>query len=496
MTEKLQKFRCIVCGYVHIAAEAPKTCPVCGSSKSDFELYAEKKQESAPAKITKWRCINCSYVHNGDNPPDICPVCAAEKDKFEAFTETNQASGVKSAKVVIVGGGIAGVTAAETMRKFSPDSIITLITMECDAPYYRLNLTRFLGGDINREDLIVHPLSWYQENNIELVNNAIVYTIDKEKKVIALVDGREFVYDKLILATGSHPFIPQYKGTELEGVYSLRTVSDADEILAKAVKGARCVCIGGGILGIETAGSLAKRAVNVTMLESHGWLMPRQLNLKAAAILEKHLLSLDIKTLKETKVQEISGDKKVSGVLLQNGTLLEADIVILATGVRANTVLARKAGLEFNNGIIVNNHLMTSSPDIFAAGDATEHNGQLYGTWAPAQYQGSIAALNALGIPTVFGGIPRSNTVKALGLDITSIGQFMPEDGSYTVIEKEDEKSYIEFVFHDSKMVGTILIGHAKLATAAKKAIDSNTDFSELLITPKCDEIISKFHHF
>ena len=494
MPDKHGKFRCNVCGYVHLGAEAPGTCPICGSSKTDFEVYHEEKSGTTSEKITKWRCINCSYVHNGDNPPDVCPVCGAEKNKFEASIGSIQAYGAKSARVVIVGGGIAGVTAAETVRKFSPDSSITLMTMECDVPYYRLNLTRFLGGEISRDDLILHPLSWYQENNIELVNNAIVYLIDKEKKVISLVDGRDSIYDKLILAPGSHPFIPPYNGVELEGVYSLRTVFDADGILSKGIKGSRCVCIGGGILGIEVAGALAKRGVQVVILESHEWLMPRQLNPKAAVILEKHISTLGIKTLKNTKVQEIIGNEKVSGVLLQDGTMLDADIVILSTGVRANTVLARKAGLEFNNGIVVDNHLRTSSPDIFAAGDATEHNGQLYGTWAPAQYQGSIAALNALDIPTVFGGIPRSNTIKALGLDLTSIGKFMPEDGSYTLIEKEEGNSYIEFIFHDSKMVGTILIGHAELATVAKKAIDSAMDFSELLITPNCEEIIFRLN--
>ncbi|MBN1864606.1 MAG: FAD-dependent oxidoreductase, partial [Victivallales bacterium] len=145
------------------------------------------------------------------------------------------------------------------------------------------------------------------------------------------------------------------------------------------------------------------------------------------------------------------------------------------------TALARKAGIEVDKGIVVDNHLRTSQEDIFAAGDAAEHNGQLYGSWAASQYQGGIAGLNALGIPTQFGGIPRSNTVKALGLDLTSIGKFTPEDGSYTVIEKEEESSYMEFVFCDGKMVGAILIGHPELAVKTKKAIESGKNFSIVL---------------
>jgi nitrite reductase (NADH) large subunit len=135
--------------------------------------------------------------------------------------------------------------------------------------------------------------------------------------------------------------------------------------------------------------------------------------------------------------------------------------------------------------------MRTSQADIFAAGDVAEHNGQVYGSWAASQFQGSIAALNAAGIPTQFGGLPRSNTVKALGLDLTSIGKFMPEDGSYIIVEEEKESAYLEFVFRDGRMQGAILIGHPELATSAKKAIESGKDFSALVSSnPKCADIV------
>jgi nitrite reductase (NADH) large subunit len=221
--------------------------------------------------------------------------------------------------------------------------------------------------------------------------------------------------------------------------------------------------------------------------------MPRQLNRKGGEFLERHIAGIGVKVMKNARTKAILGDGKVSGFLLQDGRTIAADMVVIATGVRPSTSLARKTGLEVDNGIIVDNHMRTSQPDILAAGDVAEHNGQVYGSWAASQYQGGIAALNAVGIPTQFGGLPRSNTVKALGLDLTSIGRFMPEDGSYIVVEEESEESYVEFVFHDGRMTGAILIGHPELAASAKTAIESGTDFSAVLkANPACADIFEQ----
>jgi nitrite reductase (NADH) large subunit len=380
-----------------------------------------------------------------------------------------------------VGSGIAGVSAAETVRRVSPDSTITLIGTEGELPYYRLNLTRYLAGEIKRDALPIHPTNWFEEQGIELIRSVTVDHINPATHSVLLSNGRELPYDRLILAAGSHPYIPSLEGVHLEGVFTLRTSVDADRLLARVQSGTRCICIGGGILGIETAGALARQKADVTLLESHEWLMPRQLNSRAAGVLERHLSSLGIRVIKKAQTRALLGETRLSGVALQDGPTLPADVVVLATGVRPNTALARKAGLEVNNGIVVHNHLQASLPDIYAAGDAAEHNGQVYGAWAASQYQGTIAALNAVGIPTAFGGLPRSNTVKALGLDLTSIGKFQPEDGSYSVLEREGPSDYVMFVFHDGHLAGAILIGYADLAVAVKKAVESKTDFSALI---------------
>ena len=486
-------WRCLVCGYVHRGSEPPDFCPVCGAGSDEFEPYVEQAAPVESLPCNHWRCINCGYVHEGSEPPDVCPICDVGSDEFEAAQDLSPEPGAVEINAVIVGGGVAGVSAAETIRKNSQESRITLIATESELPYYRLNLTRYLAGEINRDTLPIHTEEWYADNRIELVRGVSVKEMDSERGLVRLADGRELDYDKLILATGSHPYVPLLEGVEKDGVRTLRTMADADAIMIAVREQAECLCIGGGVLGIETAGALARLGASVTLLESHEWLMPRQLNRRAAAMLERYMESLGVKVVKNARSSAIEGDQTANGVRLADGRFIKGDLIVLATGVRPNTSLARKAGIEVNKGIVVDNHLRTSLPNIFAAGDVAEHNGQLYGAWGASQFQGQIAAFNALGIDSPFGGIPRSNVIKLLGIDIASLGQFTPPDGSYIVFEDETPDSYATLVFHDGRLVGAILIGHPASATAVKTAIETGREFSRLLRERAgCREILSK----
>jgi len=264
-------------------------------------------------------------------------------------------------------------------------------------------------------------------------------------------------------------------------VTSLRTVEDARCILGALGDGVRCVCVGGGLLGLETAGALARRGADVTLLEGHEWLMPRQLNRTAGERLARHVDQMGIGLRTRARTKEIVGDERVAGVMLEDGATVPADLVVIATGVRPNSHLARRAGLEVSKGVVVDNHLVSSHPNVLAAGDVAEHRGALYGTWGPSQFQGNIAGLSAAGVAAEFGGIPRSNTLKVLGLDLLSIGQVRPEDGSFDVIEAETDPRYLRFVFHDGRLVGAILLGDTSIAGPLKKAIEGGADFSGLL---------------
>lgn len=474
---------CSVCAYVHQGAEAPESCPICGVDRTQFEPHIEEPAAATEVQATKWRCLDCNFVHEGDAPPAECPVCGSPADRFEPVVEesTSDAEAAFTGHLVVIGGGIAGISALEAFRKATQTGTVTLITDEGELPYYRLNLTRFLAGEIEEKDLPIHEQAWYAENKIDLKLGVEVQGIKPEDGKVRIADG-ELAYDTLILSAGAHPFVPPFPGVGLKGVTSLRTVNDARQIREAAQQGKRCVVIGGGILGLEAAGALAMQKADVTLLEGHEWLMPRQLNRKAGDRLQRHAEGLGVKIRKCARTKEIAGTDCVSEVRLEVGESIPAEMVIIATGIRPNTWLARRAGLEVNKGVVVDNFLTSSNDAILAAGDIAEHRGILYGDWFASQTQGTIAGANAAGTKTEFDGIPRSNKLKVLGLDMLSIGTFEAPDGSYHVVESETDDAYRRFVFRDACMVGAVLIGDAALGAAAKQAIEKRKDFSSVFL--------------
>jgi nitrite reductase (NADH) large subunit len=458
-------------------------CPICGSPTDAFESHTPEVKSVAAPKVQNWRCLNCGYIHSGLEPPELCPVCGAARDCFEPLSDATDkiAQVEKAGKAVVVGAGIAGLAAVEAIRAASKDTDVTLISKENQPPYYRLNLTRYLAGEISEEELSIKPQNWFEENQVQLLLDSEVSNLNLTGKSVELHNNESVSFDKLILTVGAHPFMPPFPGAYRDGVVNLRTLADAKEILKSDLTGRKCTCIGGGLLGLETAGALARQGAEVTLLEGHGWLLPRQLNRSAGEILAGHIESSGIMLRTKARTQEILGDERVRGVLLEDESMIDTDLLVVATGIRSNSYLARTAGLDVNQGIVVDNLLKTSHPDVFAAGDVAEHRGLVYGTWAPAQYQGSIAGMNAAGANAEFGGIPRSNALKVLRLELFSIGQIEPVDGSYDTIEKQEDEQYFRFVFRDSHLVGAILLGDAKLATQVKKAVENKHDFSDFL---------------
>ncbi len=473
---------CGVCGYVHRGPEPPEMCPVCGSPREEFKPYVEPAH-AAPSGVTRWQCLNCGYVHEGAAPPGECPVCGAPADRFEPIAETagRAPQTGEAAEVVVVGAGIAGVAAVESLRHASPGARITLLSKETGLPYYRLNLTRYLAGEIGAGDLPIHPKEWYDEREVALRRGVEVAQLHLDEHAVELRGGERVGFGKLLLTIGAHPFVPPFAGANREGVTCLRTLADAETILEHATAGARCVCIGGGLLGLETAGALARRGAEVTLLEGHGWLLPRQLTQRAGEILGEHVAGTGIRLIANARPREIVGDERARGVLLEDERLIDADLVVIATGVRSNSYLARRAGLEVNRGVVVDNHLRSSHPDVLAAGDVAEHHGTVYGVWGPSQFQGGIAGMNAVGLNAEFGGIPRANTLKVLGLDLVSIGPVAPEDASFRAIDEEGEGAYFRFLFRDSHLVGAILLGDTALTAPVKHAVETREDFSDLL---------------
>jgi len=474
---------CLVCGYVHRGPNPPESCPVCGTGVSDFERHTESPPAAAIAPARQWRCLICGYIHEGPEPPDECPVCGADASEFEPVAEAAPAPKTSGARVriVVVGGGIAGLAAAEAARQASAEAEITLLAKEPDLPYYRLNLTRYLAGEVGEEALPVHPRAWYDEHRIRLLLGTHAEAFALEDHAALLNGGSREPFDKLIIACGAHAFIPPIPGVERPGVTALRTLSDARRLVETVQPGMACVCVGGGILGLETAGGLAKRGAQVTVLENGDWLLPRQLNQAAAARLEQYVAKQGISVRHRAKTAEITGRDRAEGVRLADGTTLPADLVVIATGVRAESHLARKAGLTVNQGIVVDARLTTSHPDVLAAGDVAEHQGTLYGLWEPARHQGVIAGMNAAGAATEFGGLPRANTLKVLGVDMFSVGVVQPPDGSYEEIAGDTGGHYYRFLFRDQRLAGAIFVGDTRLSAVAANAVKNQTDFSGIL---------------
>lgn len=473
---------CPMCGYIHYGDKPPDECPVCGAEGELFEPYFETVPAQAAVAPLQWRCRECGYIHDGSQPPDECPMCGAPASSFELVEEslpTPQAA-ASIRRVVIVGGGIAGVSAAESLHKAATQVEISLVSAEPHMPYYRLNLTRYLAGELTDQQLELHPPSWYEENCIHLLLATRVDSLDLVRKEVGLSNGRRLGFDRLVLTAGSSPFIPPIPGAKLVNVSTLRTREDAEKIRQAGSVSKQVICIGGGLLGLETAGALARQGANVTVLEAMEWLLPRQLNREAGKILEEQVRAMGIKLFSGVRIREIRVDGSVQSVLLEDGSQLPADLVVISAGIRPNLELAKRAGIETRQGILVDDTLQTSHRDVFAAGDIAEHRSSLYGTWGPAQMQGEIAGKNASGQCVEFHGIPRSNTLKVLGVPLFSIGRTTPEQEDLEVRAREEAR-YSSFLFQDNLLVGAVLLGDTSLSAAVRSAIETRHDFGRLL---------------
>jgi nitrite reductase (NADH) large subunit len=473
-----KNWKCDVCGYIHTGDEPPDPCPICGVDDTHFVRFQIEPAGSAE-QATSWRCAVCGYVHGGDGPPDPCPVCGVPAVHFspQTPTEVDESSPTTSLHVVIIGAGVAGITAAETLIA-SGVAHITMISAERHRPYFRLNLTRHLAGEVDEPSLFMKPLDWFAQHSIRFMEDTVT-DIHRDTRTLQLRSGETLTYDRLILATGAHSFVPPLSGVRRQGVHVLRTLEDSQALLQRVGRGVKCVCIGGGLLGLEAAGALQKRGCEVTVLEGWKWVLPRQLPEPGGHILARHLEKAGIRLRTEAMTRALEGDEEVRQIQLEDETRLEADLVLISTGVRPNCYLALQCGLEVDGGILVDDEMRTSDANIFAAGDVTRHRGVLYGIWPAAWVQGAVAASNAVGHRRSWAGMPPSNRLKVLDVDLFSIGVISPQDSSYRVVDLETDGTYMRLVARDNVLQGAVLIGDTALASRLQEAIETATQLSE-----------------
>jgi len=387
-------------------------------------------------------------------------------------------------QVVIIGNGIAGVTAADTMRRHHPECAIHLIGREKHPLYNRMAISRLIYGRSAMNGLYLQSESWYEERRITNWLNTQVTHIDKTAHQVVLATGETLPYDRLILACGSSSFVPELPGFGLPGTFVLREADEAMEIrtYAQTHRCQRAVIAGGGLLGLEAAYALHKLGLHVTILERGPWLLRRQLDWRSGQLLQRHLEHLGMQILLQAETAHLSGKSRVEKLLLQDGCPLPCDIFLMAAGIRPNTTLAAELGLEINRGIVVTEQMETSEPGIYAIGDVCEFAGEVPGLWAVAAEQARVAAVNAVGGEVSYKPIVPATTLKVVGVDVTSVGRFSADPGEgEIVLEDPRTQRYRKLVIADGKIVGAILLGYAKEATAVTAAIKQAWDVTDLL---------------
>jgi len=384
-------------------------------------------------------------------------------------------------KYLIAGGWAAGTAAAQHLRKLDPSSEITVVDAESVAYYPRPDLMEYLAGRKSKDQLIVHAASWYGENRITLIGERRIMRVDTIEHEATLDDGTVLAYDKLLLANGASPFVPPLPGTDQAGVFTLRTLDDADALLARTIPGATAVIVGGGLLGLEAARALAERGTRVTVIEFAGRLLPNQLDERSAEMLVEHLRSLGVTALLSGESQQIvSGEHGAAGVLLKDGRLAQGDFVLFSTGVRPNVTVAREAGIATGRGVQVDDSMQTSVPDVYAAGDVVEHRGRVYGIVPPCLEQARVAAQNMVSPGSAaYEGSIMSSSLKTCGVDVLSMGNVNPTQEQHVhVIQAQGQQSYRKVVLENGIVVGVILYGTTNGARQLQQAMRSHADIA------------------
>jgi len=380
--------------------------------------------------------------------------------------------------VIVVGCGVTSITAATIIRQNDPRAAVSIYTDEKYLYYPRPELYRVLSEEVPPQEIIAFPEQWYEKRGIT-VHLKKVSKIDTAKKELLLEDGSRASYDKLLLANGAHPFIPPIKGVEKKGVFNLRSIEDAVTIRDYAKKVAKAIVIGGGLLGLEFAVSLKKLGLQVEVVEIFPRLLPMQLDADGAMVLKDRIAALGIGFQLGVKTMEISGQESVSGIALDNGKQLSGDFVLFSAGIRSNTNLAAEAGIKVNRGVVVDQYLQTSANDVYAAGDVAEFEGRVYGIIPAAEEQARIAANNMVSDEKhMYMGTILSNTLKIVGIDLTSIGLVAPEEPGYEEIKKINRENgvYKKIVLKQGKIIGAIILGDARSVGAIKRLMDLGTD--------------------
>ncbi len=363
--------------------------------------------------------------------------------------------------LVVIGNGMAGCRAVEEILARDPDRYrVTIFGAEPRVNYNRIMLSPLLAGEKTFDEIVINDQAWYDDNGITLVSGDPVTAIDREKKRITAKSGATCDYDKLLIGTGSDPFIIPVPGHDLPGVVTFRDLDDVDKMLAAADAGGEAVVIGGGLLGLEAAHGLSLRGMKVTVLHLMPTLMERQLDEAAGWLLKSALEARGQTILTGADTAEIVGEKHVEAVRLKDGTEIKASIVVMAVGIRPNVTLAKSAGLAVGRGIHVDDDMVTSDPDILAVGECVEHNGMVYGLVAPLWEMCRALADGLTTGASGYKGSVTSTKLKVSGIDVFSAGDFTGGDGCEDIVLRDASRGvYKRVIVKAGRILGAVLYG-------------------------------------
>jgi nitrite reductase (NADH) large subunit len=384
-------------------------------------------------------------------------------------------------KLVVIGNGMAGVACVEQILRHKPQFEITIFGEETHVNYNRILLSAVLAGERSVDEITLNDWDWYRANNIDLRVGVHIVEIDGERKIVRGDDGSEAVFDKLIIATGSSPFMPPIAGVDKEGVFTFRNLADTRALLERSRPGTKATVIGGGLLGLEAARGLQVQGCEVTVVHLMGHLMERQLDATGGAYLRKKMENIGVQVRCSANAREICGNGHVESVAFADGTQLAAELVVVAAGIRPNVEVARRSGLQVQRGIVVDDSMRTSHPDIYAVGECTEHRGQIFGLVAPLIEQGKVLAAAITGnVTNGFSGATPAAKLKIMGVDVFSAGEIDENQPGVECIRYEDPSLgvYKKLVLRENRLAGVILVGDASDSHRYVEWLRSGEDLS------------------
>ncbi|NLC04782.1 MAG: NAD(P)/FAD-dependent oxidoreductase [Tissierellia bacterium] len=387
---------------------------------------------------------------------------------------------MEKSKYLIIGNGIAGLSAAKEIRKNDKIGKITMVTSEEYLTYYRLKLSKSLSESADSQSLIINNQSWYDDRNIKVILSKIVERIDTRDNIVVLDDSSLIKYEKLLIATGAKSFIPPIHGKFKEGVFALRTIRDLNYIKKYLSNRDRVLIIGGGLLGLEAAWSLHLLGKKVSIVEFAPYLLPKQLDKELGDKLASKLEELEMKVYLASTAEEIIGDTNATGIIVNNGEIIKSDAIFISSGIRPNLDIIRDTDIIFDRGILVNSHLQTNIENIYAAGDVVEINNMIIGLWTTANEQGKIAGANMAGNTVEYKQAKLFTTLSIGDIKVFSVGNILDYDEFYEFKDISKDIHYKLYINY-GKIIGAILFGNISEMNNIRNAVFSKMEIQEYL---------------